>query len=189
MLRERVRNGADYALHTNGILALTKINALQHYDKATISVPSFNPETYAQLMGSPDIPNVARIIEQAEIPIKLSMLLTEYNVDEVPEYLKHCVNIGIQRVVLRRRFGESREWNIFSGIKPRRFYRNNPVYNIEGVEVTYWNFETTSSTSINLFANGTLRATYLLAYKPEARGTASDHKSTTENSLPQNGSS
>jgi hypothetical protein len=41
-------------------------------------------------------------------------------------------------------------------------YRDNPVYDYRGMEVTYWNFERTSSTSLNLFADGTISEEYLL---------------------------
>jgi hypothetical protein len=182
MLRESIHTRAEYALHTNGVLALQKMNTFQHYDKATISIPSFNPHTYARLMGSPDIPDIANIIRQANIPIKLSMLLTEQNVGEIPHYLKHCADVGVKRVVLRKRYAETREWDILPGVKPKRFYRHNPVYMIEGVEVTYWIFETTTSTSLNLFADGTLSQTYLLAQTPEIIATVSDQTTTTKNS-------
>jgi MoaA/NifB/PqqE/SkfB family radical SAM enzyme len=167
MLRERIQTGAEYALHTNGVLALQKMPILRKYDKVTISVPSFIPETYALLMGVPDIPDIARIVEQAGIPVKLSMLLSEENVSEIPQYIRFCAEIGVKRVVLRRRYGETREREILKEIQPLRFYRNNPVYNIEGVEVTYWIFETTTSTSLNLYADGTLSTSYLLAQSPE----------------------
>ncbi len=188
LLRERIPNGAEYALHTNGVLALQKMEAFRHYDKATISIPSFNPDTYARMMGSSDVPDVARIIEQADIPIKLSMLLSTHNVSEIPQYLKYCAAIGVRRVVLRKRYGEAREWSILQGVKPKYYYRQNPVYDIEGVEVTYWIFETTTSTSLNLFSDGTLSETYLMAETPELRATVSDHTPTTKNSLPENGS-
>ncbi|TFG72187.1 MAG: hypothetical protein E4H27_03115 [Anaerolineales bacterium] len=187
-LRERIHTGAEYALHTNGALALQKIEAFRHYDKATISIPSFNPHTYARMMGSSDVPDIACIIEQADIPINLSMLLSAHNVGEIPQYLKHCAAIGVRRVVLRKRYAEMREWNILQGEQPKYFYRQNPVYDIDGVEVTYWTFETTTSTSLNLFADGTLSETYLMAEMQEIRATVSDHTSTTKNSPPESGS-
>jgi molybdenum cofactor biosynthesis enzyme MoaA len=167
MLRERIQVGAEYALHTNGVLALQNMHVFRQYDKVTISVPSFYPDTYALLMGTLDIPDISRIVEQGGIPVKLSMLLSEENVDEIPQYIRYSAKVGVKRVVLRKRYGELREWEILQGIQPLHFYRNNPVYNIEGVEVTYWTFETTTSTSLNLYADGTLSTSYLLAESPE----------------------
>jgi len=43
------------------------------------------------------------------------------------------------------------------------WYCNNPVYDIDGVEVTYWIFEM-SGKSLNLFANGTVSDKYLHQY-------------------------
>ena len=170
MLRERIHAGSEYALHTNGVMALQKMQVFNRFDKVTISIPSFNPQTYAQLMGSSDIPDIARIVQQAHIPVKLSMLLAEENVNEIPQYIRHCARIGIKRVVLRKRYAETREWEILKGVKPQHYYRNNPVYLIEGVEVTYWTFETTTSTSLNLYADGTLSTTYLMVQTPEFEG-------------------
>lgn len=182
LLRQRIHTGADYALHTNGVLALQKMDVFQQYDKVTISLPSFNPRTYARLMGSPNVPDISRIVERSSIPVKLSMLLSEANVHEVPKYLQRCAELGIKRVVLRKRYGEKHEWEILEGIEPQSIYRNNPVYWINGVEVTYWVFETSSNTSLNLFADGTLGSTYLLAQTPNITASASCQTTTTKSS-------
>jgi molybdenum cofactor biosynthesis enzyme MoaA len=167
LLRARITTGATYALHTNGVLALSKMAVLNQYDKATISFPSFEPETYARLMGSSDVPDLAHIVAEATIPVKVSLLLSEHNVREVGTFLHRCADIGVQRVVLRRRYGETRTWDILKGVPVQRHCRGNPVYTVEGMEVTYWTFETTTSTSINLFADGTLSTSYLLLETPE----------------------
>jgi hypothetical protein len=36
------------------------------------------------------------------------------------------------------------------------------VYDYDGMEVTHWDFHRMSSTSLNLFADGTISAEYLL---------------------------
>jgi len=43
-LRDRLP-GVRLSLHTNGRLALAKIDVFNRYDRATISIPSFRPET------------------------------------------------------------------------------------------------------------------------------------------------
>jgi hypothetical protein len=120
------------------------------------------------------VPDLARIVAEARIPIKVSMLLSEHNVGEVDAFLHRCAEIGVRRVVLRRRYGETRDWPILQDKPVCRFYRCNPVYAIEGMEVTYWTFETTTSTSINLFADGTLGTSYLLMETPELDRRPSD---------------
>ncbi|HRP70832.1 MAG TPA: hypothetical protein PLY93_15010, partial [Turneriella sp.] len=49
---------------------------------------------------------------------------------------------------------------------PQRYYRRKPVYRIHGMEVTWWNFSTTTSRSINLFSDGTISENYLLTETP-----------------------
>jgi hypothetical protein len=52
-------------LHTNGLLALKKIDIFNSYDKASLSIASFNQETYFKVTGSRVMPDVKRITEMA----------------------------------------------------------------------------------------------------------------------------
>ena len=166
-LRARIATRAEYSVHTNGVLALRKMDTFNAYDKACISFPSFRPATYAKMMGSPRVPDLAAIIASARIPVKVSCVINEENVTGIDEFLRRCLSIGVRRVVLRRLYGDMREWNVLQGMPVARFYRNNPVYDIDGMEVTYWSFDTTTSSSINLFADGTLGSSYLLTANVE----------------------
>jgi len=51
-----------------------------------------------------------------------------------------------------------------SDLEPKR---NNPVYDIGGMQVTYWDFDQSASTSINLFADGTIGTSSLLSETPQ----------------------
>lgn len=155
--------GASFSVHTNGALALEKLETFNLYDRACISFPSFDPETYAAHMGTRRVPDLAAIVRAAKIPVKISCVLDERNAPQVPAFLARCREIGVRRVVLRRQYGDPRAWDLFPGVAPARRYRNNPVYALDGLEVTYWEFEDAQSTSINLFADGTLGTEYLLA--------------------------
>ncbi len=161
-LRENLRTNPYVSLHTNGALALRLIDTVNMYDKVCLSFPSFNPTTYQKMMGVPKVPNLEGIIERAKIEVKISCLINQHNIFEVEEFLGECARIGVKRVVLRRLYGERREWALLPGEKPIRYYRSNPVYQYRGMEVTYWNFDSTQSTSINLFSDGTLSSDYLL---------------------------
>ena len=161
-LRARITTSAEYSVHTNGALALRKIDVFNAYDKACISFPSFHPPTYAKMMGSPRVPDLEAIVARARIPVKVSCVINEENIAEIDEFLRRCRDIGVRRVVLRRLYGDRREWNVLPGIAPARQYRNNPVYDLDGMEVTYWDFDATTSSSVNLFADGTLGTSYLL---------------------------
>jgi MoaA/NifB/PqqE/SkfB family radical SAM enzyme len=157
---------AKISIHTNGAMSLKKIDIFNRYDRACISLPSLNPQTYARMMGVAKVPDLKKIIEASEIPVKVSCIINEHNVDEVDLFLKQLSALGVKRVVLRRLFGDISPWKVLSDKVPVRFYRKNPVYNVDGLEVTWWNFDESASSSINLFANGTLSKEYLLVRAP-----------------------
>lgn len=156
--REQIR----YSLHTNGQLALRKMEVFNQYDRVCVSFPSFKAETYRQLMGSPRAPDLAEIVRQATVPVKVSCVVNEHNHDELDSFLDQCGAIGIKRVVLRQLYGDTRSWPLPERLIPRSVYRGNPVYDYHGLEVTFWCFDQSASTSLNLFSDGTISGRYLL---------------------------
>ena len=174
-LRRRLHPGARISIHTNGVLSLKKLSVFNLYDRAAISFPSFDPDTYEKLMGSRHVPDLARILERATIPVKVSAVVNEHNEPGVEAFLEQCRAIGVRRLVLRRLFaegGDHRPWPFFGGLRPVGQYRGNPVMDFSGMEVTLWSFEAATCRSLNLFADGTLGTSYLLTETPELRRTA-----------------
>ena len=176
LLRRHLPPEVQYSVHTNAVLALRKMDVFNLYDKACISFPSFEPETYARMMGSRHVPDLERILAASKIPVKISCVINEHNAGEIDAFLARCRQIGVRRVVLRKLYGETREWDLLRGLPIARMHRNSPVYDLDGMEVTYWDFEQSGSTSINLFSDGTLGTSYLLVntfavegWRPEAR--------------------
>jgi molybdenum cofactor biosynthesis enzyme MoaA len=167
-LQEQLGPETQFSLHTNGRLALRKMETFNLYSRAAISIPSFDPETYHQMMGVPHIPELPEILRQATIPVKISCLVTDKNAAEIPQFLTRCRDLAIQRVVLRKRFGALRSWEQIIPLYqlpllPRDEYRSNLVYDFQGMEVTLWDFNQSTSRSINLFASGMISSSYLLA--------------------------
>ncbi len=150
------------SLHTNGALAQKKNHEFNSYDKACISFPSFEKKTYKAMMGSENVPDLEKILSKSKIEVKISAIITEHNISEIDNFFLRLSLLGIKRLVLRKLFGEKRIWNLFQGISPVRFFRNNPVYDIDGMEVTYWDFDDTDCKSFNLFPNGVIGTSYLL---------------------------
>ena len=171
-LRRRLHPGARISIHTNGVLSLKKLPVFNLYDRAAISFPSFEPEVYGKLMGSRRVPDLARIVERAAIPVKVSAVVNEHNEAGVEDFLDRCRGIGVRRLVLRRLFSDSRPWPSFAGLRPAGEYRGNPVMDFSGMEVTLWNFEASTCRSLNLFADGTLGTSYLLTETEQLRRTA-----------------
>jgi hypothetical protein len=149
-------------LRTNGRLALKKIDVFNHYDRVCVSFPTFDPATYEKMMGVRGVPNLAQIVDRARIPVKVSCVVNEHNFAELPEFLTRCQAIGIQRLVLRRLYGDQRSWSVPVQLKLLGEYRGNPVYDYRGMEVTFWNFDQCGCASINLFSDGTISTDYLL---------------------------
>ncbi len=165
-LREHLP-GVRFSVHTNGVLALRKMEIFNSYDRACLSFPSFIPTTYQKMMGSRNVPDLEAIISESKIPIKVSCILTEENESEIESFLERLSRIGIKRAVIRTLYGNKRNFEILKNWTTSHFYRENPVYNLHGMEVTVWDFERATSTSINLFPNGTIGSTYLLTQTPE----------------------
>lgn len=159
--------GVHFSVHTNGVLALRKIEIFNSYDRACISFPSFVQSTYQKMMGSRNVPDIEAIVKASIIPIKVSCILTKENESEIESFLGRLSGIGIQRVVIRKLFGDIQEYQILKNRTPSSIYRENPVYNLDGMEVTVWDFGKSTSRSINLFPDGTIGSTYLLARTPE----------------------
>jgi hypothetical protein len=145
------------------------MEVFNQYDKACISFPSFNPDTYRRMTGSSRVPNLAEIMRQARIPVKVSCVLNEHNSGEIAEFLARCRDIGLKRLVFRQLYGDTRRWPIFDRLPQIGFYQGNPVYAYNGnLEITTWNFDQTTSRSLNLFSDGTISPNYLLV---QARST------------------
>jgi MoaA/NifB/PqqE/SkfB family radical SAM enzyme len=160
-VRERLTGATKLALHTNGILALEKIDVFNSYDKASVSYHSFNTETYARMTRTGRQPDLRRIIEASEIPIKLSMLVTEHNAGEIDDYLKRCADLGIGRVVIRKLKGAEERFPLeslppFSGLAPVKEVFGWPVYEVYGTEATICGFDKSTARGLFLFSDGRL---------------------------------
>jgi hypothetical protein len=112
------------------------------------------------------MPDLAYIVENSKIPIKLSCVVTEDNHAEVDAYIYHARQHGIKRIAFRYVFGNERRWDLFPRLTPSFYHCSNPVYDIDGVQVTHWIFDKTSGKSLNLFSDGTLSEEYLLVKAP-----------------------
>jgi MoaA/NifB/PqqE/SkfB family radical SAM enzyme len=170
LLRARLHAGARLSLHTNGVLALRKMDVLDRYDRACISLPSFVPATYQRMMGSPRVPDLARIVATAKIPLKVSCVVDDPNEGELDSYLAKCAQIGVARVVLRKLFGEKRTRPpplTLAARTPTHTFKGNPVYDVDGMEVTLWDFDGSQCRSLNLFPDGTLGTSYHLTRTTE----------------------
>lgn len=161
-LLRRAVPGVRLNLHTNGWLALARLERFNRHDRACISLPSFDARTCGAMTGRPRVLPLGRILERATIPIKISTLITEDNVQEVPEIIARCRALGIRRMVLRLPHGEPPRFALLPGHRPLRHFAGNPVYRVQGLEVTVWDFDRSTLRCLNLFSDGSISGDYLL---------------------------
>ncbi len=162
-LRKCLPAGTQISLHTNGRLALKQIDVLNQYDRVCVSFPTFDLLTYEKMMGVRGVPDLATLLDRAQIPVKISSVITADNHAQLPHFLARCHALGIRRMVLRHLYGDDHYWPLPDQLQRRGTYRSQPIYDYYGLEVTVWRFEASISTSINLFSDGTISESYLLA--------------------------
>ena len=104
---------------------------------------------------------------RATIPVKVSRVVTDDNAGEISSSLDRCVAVGIRRIVLRKPLGDATDRVDLAGLSLRGDFRGCPVFDWKGAELTYWDFDDARMSSLNLFADGTLGTSYLLAQTPE----------------------
>jgi len=109
-------------------------------------------------------------MKQSAIPIKLSCIITPENQHEINsgEYFRKAAELGIKRLAIRQiHSSQSAAKRIpvtfFGDLTPVSTHSENPVYDVMGMQVTHWVFDSTSGRSLNLFANGVLSDYYLLS--------------------------
>lgn len=160
-VRSRLETNAHLSLHTNGLLALRDMAVFNSYDKASLSIPSFNPAVYEQVTGSRTVPDVQKILDLSKIPVKLSMLITPFNIHEMGDYIQQSAELGFERIVVRKLKGRDNEFPLetiypFLGLEPIKKIFGWPVYEIEDVEVTVCGFDSSTARGLFLFSDGRL---------------------------------
>ncbi len=150
------------SLHTNGMLAMRKMEIFNLYDRATISLPSFDPDTCQKMIGRAQVLDLPGIVQASKIPLKISTLVTEHNIDEIPSIMARCRELGISRMVLRKLYSETHHWNLFPDLEPIRYFARNPLYDVCGMEVTVWDFSASTVRCLNLFSDGFISQEYHL---------------------------
>jgi hypothetical protein len=78
---------------------------------------------------------------------------------EVNNYINQSANLGVKRIVLRKLNGRESEFPLeelalFDKKEPVKKIFGCPVYEINGVEVTVWDFDKVNANSIYLFSDG-----------------------------------
>jgi len=154
--------GVQVSLHTNGVLALARLPIVNTFDRVALSLPSLRPATCKTMTGSGRVLDLDTIAAGVTIPLKLSLLLTPDNIDQVDQVIAKCSELHVKRLVLRQLYGAEQLLDPLSGRLPVRTFGGQPVFDVNGVEVTVWDFASAQLDCVNLYSDGTLSQHYLL---------------------------
>lgn len=136
--------GFVVSLHTNGYSP--KQGPYELSDKITISNHSFDPKTFSAVMRAPEVMFdriVGNIRKWAPTgKLKLSATFLPENAEEIASgrYFEAAKDLGITRVVIRK-FTEWDQHPVLPDIaKQVGEYHEEPVFDIDGIETTVWDY-------------------------------------------------
>lgn len=173
--------GCVLGLRTNGALAEREYATWRLYDKASISLTTFDPDLYVRTMGCGKPPDVAAILAiRPEMPVKVNVVLCPEVLRWEPIFggdlyktLRHLCDIGVRKVNLREPYGQPHIGDPFAcgdgWIEQVATRLGMPVYSYHGMEVMYWDIHYVEVESVNLYASGRVSETY-----PITKGHAPD---------------
>ncbi len=153
-----------FGARTNGVMILERPDLWKLFDKASISIPSFDRCVYQEMMGSGSPPDLEKILMvSSEKDIKINIVLGPQNLknDDLLRTITMLQKFGIRRVNLREPYGQPHIGDPLSS----RFVSSlstlgMPTYNFGDMRVTYWDVHYVEVESINLYANGNISVDY-----------------------------
>lgn len=170
--------GVTLGIRTN---AVADLSVLSLYDKGSVTVCSFDPVIYRQMMGSGRPPNLGAVLELLA-DVKVNVVLGPHNTSPhnssgphssggVPDIfgtLKVLAGLGVRRVNLREPYGQPHVGDPLAGVLERSGeVWGMPTYRCDNecaaggsLEVTYWDVHTVHVESVNLYASGRVSTTY-----------------------------
>lgn len=165
-------------IRTNGLLSLEKIKEINSInEKIGLSIHSLNPDTNEKITGVRTIPDWSRIIDEIQVPIRIAIVVTRYNKDEILDIIQYFSEFEkIKYIQLRcistdERYEELKEdiacfKQLSEHIQEqypvlKEFYTSS-IYEIYGKEVSLWQTVKTSINSYNYFTDGIISENYFV---------------------------
>ncbi len=169
-LEERIPD-LKLGLRTNGALALRHPEIMDLYDKASLSIHSFNPAIYKKMMGEGTPPELEKILSIfGSKPLKINMVLGPENTNPTHPFSSDLFSSlfyiskfskKIKKVNLREPYGQPHIGDQLAQRLPRlKDVYGMPCYMLGGLEVTYWDVHYVEVESVNLYANGNISILY-----------------------------
>jgi len=167
----RDRMDVPLAIRTNAVKYDKSTFSL--WDKASITLCSFDSKIYKLMMGSGCPPDLKKILqENPQVDIKINIVLGRENVDTLDFFdtLRKLSSLGIKRVNLREPYGQPHIGNPMPSECFKRHKLGMPLYEFDGMEVMYWDVHYVEVESVNLYANGRISVTYPITKGHDDKG-------------------
>lgn len=168
--------GLKLGLRTNGI-ALERIRQVSaFYEKASISVPSFDADIYKKSMGQGSPPNVGALLELFD-DVKINIVLNPHiDLVDLSITLETLWKLGVKRVNLREPYGQPHVGDPMAkyGLTPIGNVLGMPEYTYYGMKVLYWDVHYVGVESVNLYAQGRISIDYPITRGHDETGTVLD---------------
>lgn len=164
----------DLAIRTNGAAYTPEIFKL--YDKASLSICSFNPVLYQKMMGRGVPPNIEKIIaENPKLNLKVNVILgPEILNGDLEKTLDYLASLGIKRVNLREPYGQPHIGDPLAQLPIVKEVFGMPCHRIGNTDVTYWDVHYVEVESVNLYASGRVSETYPITLGHSPKGEVHD---------------
>ena len=172
-LRKEFPN-TDLAIRTNGDAYTKEVFSL--YDKASLSICSFNESIYKKMMGRGKPPDIIRIItENPNLNLKVNVVLGPENIGmDLMKTLTYLSLLGIKRVNLREPYGQPHIGDPLTHLPIHKEVFGMPCHLVGDTEVTYWDVHFVEVESVNLYASGRVSETYPVTLGHSVKGEVHD---------------
>ena len=159
-----------FGIRTNAVASQLDWTA---FDKASVTICSFDPDIYEKMMGQGEPPNIKRLICDAPIDLKINVVLGPENVKSGDIFLTldACAEAGVSRVNLREPYGQPHIGNPLENFPVRRQIFGMPAYLWKSMEITYWDVHYCEIESVNLYASGRVSTAYPITKGHDKSGT------------------
>jgi|GEM_PF-591558 len=173
------QHGFFVGLRVNGQLATEKMEAINKSDSVSYTVLTLSPRTLEKMAGQGrrKIPDWDFIFRHTKTKMRVSIVVTRENKNEIPELLKFLsqypnVNyIQLRRTSTDTRYGLLKEdIAAFEDLHREMAVRypqtgefeKAPIHDIEGKKVIFWRTVQTTANSWNYFTNGVTSKNYFI---------------------------
>lgn len=162
--------GVELGVRTNAIGDWTKLG---FFDKVSVSMTHHDPALYAATMGGtpPDLDALVRYC--VLLPLKVNCVLCPETRADLPSFLDHCRDAGVQKVNLREPYGQAHQGDPELGVRVGSRF-GMPLYEWAGMEVLYWDVHYVEVESVNLYANGRVSTAYSVTRGHDESGVVLD---------------